>query len=79
MSDLIYYCIKENNNCPRQDECERYLDSDSHANKATLYKSACTEQNARILFIKKENINVSDSMDNSGQNTEEGDPTEQTT
>ena len=79
MSDLIYYCIKENNNCPRQDECERYLDSDLHTSKTTLYKSACTEQNARILFIKKENINVSDSMDNSGQNTEEGDPTEQTT
>ena len=79
MSDLIYYCIKKNNNCPKQNECERYLDSDSHANKATLFKYACTDNNNRILFIKKEDIDATDNINNSGQNSEEDDATEQTT
>lgn len=73
MSDTIYYCAKENNDCPKHNECERYLDSDSHTSKTTLFKNACTDDNNRILFIKAEYINEPN-------NTEkEDDSTEQTT
>lgn len=52
MPDPIYYCTKENNDCQKRNECERYLNSDSHTNKTTLFKSACTDSNNKILFIK---------------------------
>ena len=74
MPDLIYYCAKENNDCPQRNECERYLNSDAHNCKTTLFKSACTYSNNRILFIKAEYINEPDNND-----TKEGDSTEQTT
>lgn len=73
MPDLIYYCVKEDNDCPRRNECKRYLDSDSHNCRSTLYKSVCTDDNNRILFIKAEYINEPDNND-----TREGDSTEQT-
>lgn len=57
MPDSIYYCTKENNDCSRCNECERYVDSDSHMSKTTLFKNACTDDNNRILFIKAEYIN----------------------
>lgn len=72
MADLIYYCVKENNSCPKRNQCKRYLDSDSHNCKSTLYKNACTDDNNRILFIEIENISTDD-------NTKEDDSTEQTT
>ena len=71
MPDLIYYCTKENNDCQKRNECERYLNSDSHTNKTTLFKSACTDSNNRILFIKAEYINEPDN-----NNTKDGDKTE---
>ena len=71
MPDLIYYCTKENNNCPQRNDCERYLNSDSHASKATLFKNSCTDDNSRILFIKAEYINEPDNND-----TKDGDKTE---
>lgn len=71
MPDLIYYCVKEDNNCPKRNQCKRYLDSDSHNFKSTLYKNACTDDNNRILFIEIENISTDD-------NTKEDDSTEQT-
>lgn len=74
MSDTIYYCTKENNDCPKRNECERYLDSDSHMSKTTLFKNSCTDDNNRILFIKVEHTDVPN------HNTEkEDDSTEQTT
>lgn len=63
MTDLIYYCSKENNDCPKRNECERYLDSDSHTSKTTLFKASCTEQNNRILFIKREDIDENNSKE----------------
>lgn len=69
MVDLIYYCVKENNSCPKRNQCKRYLDSDSHKCKSTLYKNACTDDNNRILFIEIENISTDD-------NTKEDDLTE---
>lgn len=74
MLDTIYYCTKENNDCSRRNECERYLNSDSHTNKTTLFKSACTDSNNRILFIKAEQIDAP-----TNNNTKESDLTEQTT
>ena len=74
MPNLIYYCTKENNNCQKRNECERYLNSDSHTNKTTLFKTACTDSNNRILFIKAEQIDAP-----TNNNTKESDLTEQTT
>ena len=74
MLDLIYYCVKENNNCSKRNECERYLNSDAHNCKTTLFKNACTDDNNRILFIEAEYINTS-----ANNNTKESDLTEQTT
>lgn len=56
MSDSIYYCTNENNNCSKKEECKRYLDVDGK-NHATLFKRACTENNNYVLFIRaaKEN------------------------
>lgn len=71
MSDLIYYCTKENNDCSRCNECERYVDSDSHTSKTTLFKNTCTDDNNRILFIEVEHINAS-----ANNNTKESDLTE---
>ena len=51
MPDTIYYCTKENNDCPKRNDCERYLGSDLHTSKTTLFKNACTDDNNRILFI----------------------------
>lgn len=79
MSDLIYYCAKENNDCPKRNKCERYLNSDAHNCKTTLFKNACTDDNNRILFIKREDINAIDSINNLAYNTKEEDSTEQTT
>lgn len=74
MSDLIYYCTKENNDCSRCNECERYVDSDSHTSKTTLFKNSCTDDNNRILFIKAEYIN-----EPNNKTEKEEDSTEQTT
>ena len=48
MPDLIYYCTKENNDCQKRIECERYLDSDSHTNKTTL----CSKVHVQIQTIE---------------------------
>ena len=69
MPDTMYYCTKENNDCPKRSECGRYVNSDSHTSKATLFKNACTDDNNRILFI-----DVSDN-----DSAKEDDSTEQTT
>ena len=74
MLDTIYYCTKENNDCSRRNECERYLNSDSHTSKTTLFKNSCTDDNSRILFIKAEHIDAP-----ANNNTKESDLTEQTT
>ena len=51
MPDTMYYCTKENNDCSQRSECGRYVNSDSHTSKTTLFKNACTDDNNRILFI----------------------------
>lgn len=58
MAELVYYCAKENNTCPKKEECKRCLESDDKSCKSTLYKVACTEKNNYVLFIdnKKEGV-----------------------
>ena len=54
MAEVIYYCKKENNNCPRKDDCKRYIDSENKECCTTLFKVLCTEKNGHVLFLKKE-------------------------
>ena len=49
----LYYCIQENNTCPKKEDCKRYMESENK-NKATLFKMACTENNDYVLFMKYE-------------------------
>ena len=51
MSD-IYYCTKEDNYCPKKEECKRYIEEDEC--RATLFKEACTEDNDYVLFMRIE-------------------------
>ena len=53
MADSLYYCVKDNNDCPKKDTCKRYIESDDK-DKTTLFKMACTENNDYVLFIKHE-------------------------
>ena len=50
MADSIYYCVKENNDCPKKESCRRYIESDNK-DKTTLFKMACTDNNDYVLFI----------------------------
>lgn len=52
MADLIYFCVQDGNDCSKKEECKRYIKSSDDKNKATLFKSACTEENDYHLFIK---------------------------
>lgn len=51
--DCLYYCTNENNDCPKKNDCKRFLEINDNCH-ATLYKEACTEQNSHVLFIEKE-------------------------
>lgn len=55
MANSIYYCTQENNDCPKKDNCKRYIESDNE-DKTTLFKMACTNANDYVLFIQHENI-----------------------
>ena len=52
MSDLIYFCVQEDNDCNKKEDCKRYVKSSDDKNKATLFKVACTKENDYQLFIK---------------------------
>lgn len=56
MSDKIYYCTQENNNCPKKEECKRYMESNNEKCHATLFKVACTEDNNYVLYMRHEEI-----------------------
>lgn len=65
MNKKIFYCTKENNDCPNKERCERYQYADEKdIGITTLYKVACTEENGRRLFMKvKEEQDAGDSND----------------
>lgn len=49
----FYICCKqEGNDCPKKDECRRYLDADKEVSWA-LFKHVCTEENDYQLFMEK--------------------------
>lgn len=52
MAELVYYCKKENNACPKREECKRYMESDDKECISTLFKCSCTESNNFLLYMK---------------------------
>ena len=70
---MIYYmcCTIENNDCPRKEECKRYLNAENNS-CMTLFKYACTEKNDYHLFMKQDdNIVNNDSIEEKKENEEE--------
>ena len=57
MSDAIYYCKHEENDCPVKDTCERYVDAEQHQCKVTLYKAMCVDDNYCWENSKREKQN----------------------
>lgn len=49
-------CTQEENNCPKKEECRRYLNA-NEGTSWTLFKYMCTEENDYHLFMKKEEDN----------------------
>lgn len=49
----LYFCTRENNTCPKKDECKRYINAENDLH-TTLFNVACTKNNNYVLFIKKE-------------------------
>lgn len=56
MSELVYCCTKENNTCPKKEDCKRYMESDDKECVTTLYKVACTENNGYVLFMNNKEV-----------------------
>ena len=52
---MFFYicCTQEDNECPRREECRRYLNA-NEGTSWTLFKYACTEENGYHLFMEKE-------------------------
>lgn len=70
---MIYYmcCTIENNDCPKKEECKRYLNAENNS-CMTLFKYACTEKNDYHLFMKQDdNIVNNDSIEEKKENEEE--------
>ena len=57
MADQLYYCTNENNNCINKETCKRYINPENDECHATLFKTACTEDNNYILYMKTEDSN----------------------
>lgn len=68
--DMPFYicCTQENNDCPKKEECRRYLNANEGTSWA-LFKYMCTEENDYHLFMEKEN--KEDKDDNIKNNKEE--------
>lgn len=49
---VIYGCEKKDNECPQKDSCNRYLLD--YEMVSTLWRTACTDGNNKILYIKHE-------------------------
>ncbi len=51
---LFYICCKqEENDCPKKEQCRRYLNADKEVSW-TLFKYACTEDNNYHLYMELE-------------------------
>ena len=60
-------CAQEENECPKKEECRRYLNA-NEGTSWTLFKYMCTEENNYHLFMEKEN--TKDEDDNIENNKE---------
>ena len=49
-------CTQEENECPKKEECRRYLNA-NEGTSWTLFKYMCTEENDYHLFMEKEEDN----------------------
>lgn len=52
---MFFYicCAQEENECPKKEECRRYLNA-NEGTSWTLFKYMCTEENDYHLFMEKE-------------------------
>ena len=66
---MLFYicCTQEGNECPKKEECRRYLNANEGTDWA-LFKYMCTEDNNYHLFMEKEN--TKDEDDNIENNKE---------
>ena len=55
---MFFYicCSQEDNECPKREECRRYLNA-NEGTDWTLFKYMCTEENNYHLFMEKEEDN----------------------
>lgn len=56
---MFFYicCTQEDNECPKREECKRFLNA-NEGTSWTLFKYMCTEENNYHLFMKKEEDNI---------------------
>ena len=70
---MLFYicCTQEENECPKREECRRYLNA-NEGTSWTLFKYMCTEENDYHLFMEKEedNINENNELKEINQNEE---------
>ena len=70
---MFFYicCTQEDNECPRREECRRYLNA-NEGTSWTLFKYMCTEENDYHLFMEREedNINENNELKEINQNEE---------
>lgn len=66
---MLFYicCAQEENECPKKEECRRYLNA-NEGTSWTLFKYMCTEENDYHLFMEKEDENI---IDNKEENKNE--------
>ena len=55
---MFFYicCTQEDNECPKKEECRRYLNA-NEGTSWTLFRYMCTEENDYHLFMEKEEDN----------------------
>lgn len=55
---MFFYicCTQEDNECPKREECKRFLNA-NEGTSWTLFKYMCTEENDYHLFMEKEEDN----------------------
>lgn len=72
---MFFYicCTQENNECPKKEECRRYLNANEGTNWA-LFKYMCIEENNYHLFMEKEKDNID--VNNKSKETNQDEETE---
>lgn len=68
---MLFYicCTQEENECPKKEECRRYLNA-NEGTDWTLFKYMCTEDNNYHLYMKKENKDENNINEERNENEE---------